>query len=98
MRFISEREFNRLMLKPIIEWSQLTLNCIYRLDHVDAVNKVIKLTNNRKRAVSVKIPSFVIDKLYDEIGDSPDDIINTIYLRPKGEETMDIVTKQHCKL
>ena len=29
-RFISEREFNRLALKPVIEWSQLAQNCIYR--------------------------------------------------------------------
>ena len=42
-RFISYKEFNRLILKPVIEWSQLPLNCIYRLDHVDAINKVIKL-------------------------------------------------------
>ena len=98
-RFISCKEFNRLILKPVIEWSQLPLNCIYRLDHVDAVNKVIKLTNKRRTSVSVKIPTFVIDKLYDEIADSRDDDINTIYLRPKGEETIDIVTKQNsCKL
>ena len=41
---------------------------------------------------------YQLDNLYNETVDSPDDIINTTYLRLKWEESLNIVTKQNCKL
>ena len=76
-----------------MEWSELSRDCVYRLDHVDAVNQIMYLTDRKRVKKSARIPTFVIDKLYDEVTDVPEDINTTIYFRPKGEDSIDIVSK-----
>ena len=89
-RFISIQEFNRFVQKQPIKWSDLPKDCIYKLEdcHVVAEQIAASLTNRNGITVTTLLPEFVVDKLL-----SITESLALTYLRPKGEDQVDIVTK-----
>ena len=94
--FISEKEFNRLALQQPIPWSNLSRDCIYQLEWVNRTDHQIvgNLTSADGIIVSVLVPQFVVDKLLSFAENNV-----RIYVRPKGEDQVDIAAaKKHvCK-
>ena len=96
MDFIGEKEFNRSACQQPMPWSNLPRNCIYKLEWVNSTDAGVagNLTNADGITVSVLLPKFVVDKI---LAITDTDV--KIYLRPKGEDLVDIATqKKHiCK-
>ena len=96
MDFIGEKEFNRLACQQPILWSNLPRNYIYKLEWVNRSDAGVagNLTNADGITISVLLPKFVVDKI---LAITDKDV--KIYIRPKGEDLVDIATqKKHiCK-
>ena len=85
--FISEEEFNRIALKQLIPWSNLSHGRIYKLEWINNADQQIagNLTNVDGITVSVLLPQFVVDKLLAIIENNI-----RIYVMPHGEDHVDI--------
>ena len=92
--FIGVEEFNRLACQQPIPWSNLSRDCIYQLEWVNRADGGIvgNLTNVDGITVSVLLPQFVVDKIL-MITDT--DV--KIYIRPRGEDQVDIATRKKYK-
>ena len=92
--FISDDEFKRLAHQQPISWSNLSRDCIYKLEWINKADQhqiAENLTNYDGITISVLLPPFIVDKLLmitkSDVG---------IYVRPRGEDEVDIATpKKH---
>ena len=95
--FISTEEFNRLVNNSTVKWSDLSRDCIYKLEKIYYdINQqpLVNLSNSDGVTISTVTPNVVMEKL---LSLSETDV--TIYVRLNGEEEqVDIVTlkKQVC--
>ena len=64
-RFISVEMFDKMIVKPSIEWNDLSLECIYKVDNVYDLDerRIADLTNREGITVPVALPEFVTKKL-----------------------------------